>query len=264
MHAPKWKKSLPWQGRKSGSAGAAGKPEASQPSNNACASPHTVRLLAECPKPASFADNSTSVTSSPIPQGALGRSPLPSTTSANDDARRWRDGSLPGAGDTKKDYWQLAVDKLQEEDSSLADQIMGMQQAAAAGGNRHFATQLLHAVQQGRKAIEDKRWKITTSSREVVLRDQFDRLVKVVTSIKDVASAAASLDPLHVGLPLAGFCVLMQVWLAAHGAHNGDTDSITDSDQRLGPIRSHGHRRGRDCHYCGTISTDRSPISIAT
>lgn len=50
-------------------------------------------------------------------------------------------------------------------------------------------------------------------SEEIVLRDQLDRLMRVVTSIKDVASAAASLDPLHAGLPLASSCVLMQVWL---------------------------------------------------
>jgi hypothetical protein len=46
-----------------------------------------------------------------------------------------------------------------------------------------------------------------------VLHDQFDRLVKAVTLFKDVGNAAAIIDPLHAGLPLAGFCVLMQVGL---------------------------------------------------
>jgi hypothetical protein len=83
----------------------------------------------------------------------------------------------------------------------VADQIAAVRQAAAESGSTDFTAQLLHA-----------RWKVTASSREIVLRDQLDRLLKVVTVVKDVASAAASLDPVHAGLPLAGFCVLMQVW----------------------------------------------------
>jgi hypothetical protein len=46
---------------------------------------------------------------------------------------------------------------------------------------------------------------------KLVLRDQFDQLVKAITLFKDVGNAAGSIDPLHAGLPLAGFCVLMQV-----------------------------------------------------
>jgi hypothetical protein len=124
-----------------------------------------------------------------------------------------QDGISSDANASKKDYWQLAVDQLQEEDSTVAEQITGVQRAAAAAGNADFAAQLLHITQQGRQELELKRWKIITGSREIVLRDQFDRLVKAVTLFKDVGNAAASIDPLHAGLPLAGFCVLMQVGL---------------------------------------------------
>jgi hypothetical protein len=123
-----------------------------------------------------------------------------------------QDGTLSSANASKKDYWRLAVDKLQEEDSSVADQIAGVQQAAEAAGNADFAAQLLHTTQQGQQELESKRWKISTGSRELVLRDQFDQLVKAVTLFKkDVSNAAGSIDPLHAGLRLAGFCVLMQV-----------------------------------------------------
>jgi hypothetical protein len=96
---------------------------------------------------------------------------------------------------------------------SLAEQITGVQQAAAAAGNSDFAAQLLHITQQGQQELESKRWKISAGSRKIVLRDQFDRLVKAITLFKDVGNAAGSIDPLHAGLPLAGFCVLMQVGL---------------------------------------------------
>ena len=116
-----------------------------------------------------------------------------------------------GMNAVKKDYWQLAIDKLKEEDPSTADQIAAVQQAAAETGSTDFAAQLLRATKQSQEALEAKRWKITTRAGEVVLRDHLDRLLKVVTVFKDVGNAAASLDPVHAGLPLAGFCVLMQV-----------------------------------------------------
>ena len=87
----------------------------------------------------------------------------------------------------------------------------------------------------------------------------------MVTSIKDVASAAASLDPLHAGLPLAGFCLLMQVWpVNSYARLVGDTDVKLSRNQRFGPIRSHNGRRGRDCHDCGTISAGGSIVPVAT
>lgn len=164
-------------------------------------------------------DKSSSLTSPPAPTPAgTGPSSTPNSSHAtsaippqNDPQGRQPDTIPPGTNATKKDYWQLAVEKLQEEDPSVADQIAGVQQAATEAGSTDFAAQLLHATKQSQEALEAKRWKITTSSQEVVLRDQLDRLVKVVTVFKDVGSAAGAIDPVHAGLPLAGFCVLMQV-----------------------------------------------------
>jgi hypothetical protein len=105
-----------------------------------------------------------------------------------------------------------------------------VQQAAADAGNADFAVQLLHTTQQGQQALEAKR--ITTSSREWVLRDQFDRLVKAVTLFKDIVSATGSIDPLHARLPLAGFFVPMQVWPVTRCARDiGDADTVLDGDQ---------------------------------
>jgi hypothetical protein len=88
----------------------------------------------------------------------------------------------------KKDYWQITVDKLQEKDSSVADQIAKVQQAAAEACNPDFTAQLVHTTQQGQQSFEAKRWKITRGSRELVLRDQGDRPVEVVTFFKGVVS----------------------------------------------------------------------------
>ena len=111
----------------------------------------------------------------------------------------------------KKDYWQLAIQQLQKEDPSTTDQITAMQHAAAPAGQTDLAIQLLHATEQSRQTLEAKRWRIVVGSQEINVHEQFDRLVRGVMLFKDVGNAAASLDPLHAGLPLAGFCVLMGV-----------------------------------------------------
>ena len=88
-----------------------------------------------------------------------------------------------------------------------------MQHAAAPAGQTDVAAQLLHATDQSRQTLEAKRWKIVVGSKEINVREQFDRLVRGVMLFKDVGNAAASLDPLHAGIPLARFCVLMGVRL---------------------------------------------------
>ena len=105
----------------------------------------------------------------------------------------------------------MALDELQKEDSNMSEQVAALQRAAAEAGNTDFSEQLLHTTQQEQKGLESKRWKISIGSREVVLRDQFDRLVKAITFIKDLSNAIGNVDPVHAGLPLAGFCVLLSV-----------------------------------------------------
>ncbi|KAL8812788.1 MAG: hypothetical protein Q9200_000755 [Gallowayella weberi] len=41
------------------------------------------------------------------------------------------------------------------------------------------------------------------------IRQQIDRIIKIVTVAKDFVSSVASMDPIHAGLPWAGICVLL-------------------------------------------------------
>jgi hypothetical protein len=121
------------------------------------------------------------------------------------------DGPSQAKEATKKDYWQLAAKTLQEEDTSMSGKIAGLQQAAMVTGDEDFAKQLLQATEQSKQALTAKRWKIAMGQREVILRDQLDRLLKVVSSFKEIVTVTGTIDPIHAGLPLAGFCILMQV-----------------------------------------------------
>ena len=89
-----------------------------------------------------------------------------------------------------------------------------MRDAATLADQTNLLPKLLQAAKDGRKALEAKRWTIMVGSRQVVVHEQFDRLINAILLFKDVGGAAASLDPLHEGLPVVGFCVLMQARLA--------------------------------------------------
>lgn len=134
-----------------------------------------------------------------------------SATTPQDDAHEAQPDTSPSSPSaTKKDYWQLATEVVQKEDSSLGVYIAEAHQAAVETGITDFAARLLNETKKGQAALEAKRWKITTSKGEVVIRHQLDRLVKVVTAYKGIITTVGTVDPVHAGLPLAGFCVLMQ------------------------------------------------------
>lgn len=113
----------------------------------------------------------------------------------------------------KKDYWQLAIDALQAEDhkGSIKKQIAVIQQEAAATGTTDFAELLLQATQQSQQDLEARRWKIGTGSWSIHVRQQLDRTIKALQIFREMSSPAYNVDPVHLGLPLAGLCVLMQV-----------------------------------------------------
>lgn len=47
--------------------------------------------------------------------------------------------------------------------------------------------------------------------RPVYLRAQLDKFLKLLDKIKSLGDAAASIDPIHAGLPWAGFKLILEV-----------------------------------------------------
>jgi hypothetical protein len=121
--------------------------------------------------------------------------------------------TVPSTVVAKKDYWQVAIDALQAEDhkESVKQQITAIQQNAASSGNSDFATLLLQRTQQSQQDLEAKRWTIATGSWKIRVRQQFDRTIKALLVFKELCQPVYNVDPVHIGLPLAGLCVLMQV-----------------------------------------------------
>jgi hypothetical protein len=56
-----------------------------------------------------------------------------------------------------------------------------------------------------------KRWSWTYRGRQVYVQDQADKLVRFIDKFTLVGDAAASIDPVHAGLPWAGVRSILEV-----------------------------------------------------
>jgi hypothetical protein len=61
--------------------------------------------------------------------------------------------------------------------------------------------------------MKTRQWKLRIPWRHdpVLVRDLVDKLVRVAHKLEVAGSVVANVDPIHVGLPFAGICVLVQV-----------------------------------------------------
>ncbi len=69
--------------------------------------------------------------------------------------------------------------------------------------------QMSALIQSRLKNMDDRKWQLRMGEHSVQIRQQIDRIIKIVTVAKDFISSAASMDPVHAGLPWAGICVLL-------------------------------------------------------
>ena len=71
--------------------------------------------------------------------------------------------------------------------------------------------QMSALVNEKLATMNEKGWLFKTCGLSVELREQVDRIVKVIFVAKDFITPLANLDPIHAGLPWAGVCILLQV-----------------------------------------------------
>jgi hypothetical protein len=83
--------------------------------------------------------------------------------------------------------------------------------------------QMASLVEKKLAAMRDKEWKITVRGKSLEIRKQVDRVLKIVLAGKDLISSAASMDPIHAGLPWAGVCMLLPV---SRARNSNDSDLV--------------------------------------
>lgn len=122
--------------------------------------------------------------------------------------------------ESHKSLWDWAYDDLRHEDNKLIDafeSILAKESKVEPGiwvddgDASRRQKQMSTLVDKQLADMDRKEWRIKVGEKSVNLRDQVDRIVKVVVVVKDLMSFAASLDPVHAGLPCAGVCLLLQV-----------------------------------------------------
>ena len=72
----------------------------------------------------------------------------------------------------------------------------------------------INAAVDKKKQCDERKWRLTIGNKTVILRDKADAVVGLIGKFKDIGSIAVGADPVHAGLPWAGICLLLQVFVA--------------------------------------------------
>lgn len=102
-----------------------------------------------------------------------------------------------------EDLWAKALNALSEKD----------RQDFSFDREKKLGTleQLLAVVSAKKQLCIEKRWKYKHAGKEVVVRDQLDKVVNWVNLFKEAGDAAVQYDPVHASLAWAGVRIILQV-----------------------------------------------------
>ena len=110
------------------------------------------------------------------------------------------------------DLWQLAYIKFSEKDPDLVHKYERMlSKDAESPGNEDLQTKMSSILSRNLNRMASRQWSVKWKGKALRVRDQVDRIVKLVQTAKDFGSVAAGIDPIHAGIPWAGVSVLLQV-----------------------------------------------------
>ncbi|KAI9774707.1 MAG: hypothetical protein M1839_001668 [Geoglossum umbratile] len=117
---------------------------------------------------------------------------------------------------SSKSLWDRAYDGLRTEKRELVEAFekilmseLDLTISLGGGDVSRREKQMSALVNKKLEAMNEKQWRVKACGRSVEIRQKVDRIVKVVLVGKDFISAAASIDPIHAGLPWAGVCMLL-------------------------------------------------------
>ncbi|KAJ5725594.1 uncharacterized protein N7483_006951 [Penicillium malachiteum] len=156
--------------------------------------------------PADLTENKTPSQDNPLEKkGQTARIPFQSFGDYL-DAHHAADGSL----------WEQAFEELRKDEPDLVASFERVVDSEDDSNSGH-----VHASGQDRQQrmaalvdkkiaqMNDRKWRLSIGKTDIEVREKVDQIVKIIMVAKDFVSSAASIDPVHVGLPWAGICVLL-------------------------------------------------------
>ena len=92
----------------------------------------------------------------------------------------------------------------------MSDSDFDLSSSLGQDNNVERQKQMSALVTKKLTVMEQKQWRIKTlSGKPIIVREQIDRIVKIVLVAKDFGSSLANMDPIHAGLECA--CCFLQV-----------------------------------------------------
>lgn len=108
--------------------------------------------------------------------------------------------------------WNLAYDsfvrKSPKLDAAFKEILSQMPSSTNASSMEEEMSEL---VRREVDRMEAREWKITIRSKSIRIRTQMERILKILSFVKDLATQAAQLDPVYAGLPVAGLYLILSV-----------------------------------------------------
>lgn len=111
--------------------------------------------------------------------------------------------------------WEKAYTQLSENDKHkvLLEEYEAVLEDSASNrpAGTSFPTRMNAFVEEKLNIMKQKQWVLQWDQKSFVIRDQAERIVKFVQTFSSIGTAIAQIDPVHVGIPWAGVCAVLNV-----------------------------------------------------
>ena len=108
-------------------------------------------------------------------------------------------------------YWRLATEQLQDNEPNTYEALQELRDNESSRSEA-LPSEMVDIIEKQKRKMEERQWTLPfrVRGREIQIRDQLDTILKVLQMFKDFGSVLSNLDPVHVGLPWAGFNLILQ------------------------------------------------------
>ena len=114
--------------------------------------------------------------------------------------------------------WNVAYDNFGSKnpklDSALREIFLSEIRSSGIVPSENAATkeeELSKLVRREVDRMEAREWKIRIGRESIRIRTQIDRILKILSFVKDISVQAAGLEPVYAGLPVAGLYLILSV-----------------------------------------------------
>lgn len=117
------------------------------------------------------------------------------------------------------DLWSRVYDSFSRKNPKLdaafreilSSEALSPKVATSSGDAATTEREMSELVRREVDRMERREWRIDFGTKSIRIRTQVDRILKILSFVKDLSTQAAGLDPVHAGLPVAGLYLILSV-----------------------------------------------------